>query len=92
MARLLGLKKWLRSEACPIFFGLPYGLGIGPIFHLPLPAKCLVEVGRPISLARYSPSAAEDPVKLQRLYDRVVGRLQEMMDRRASERRWPILG
>ncbi len=92
LAELTGAKKWLRSESFPIFIGLPYGLGIGPIFHWPLPAKCLVEVGQPISLAGYSPKDAGDPEVLQDLYDMVQGRLQDMMDRRVSERRFPVLG
>ena len=92
LARLTGVKRYLRSESFPIFLGLPWGVGIGPIFHFPLPAKCLVEVGEPISLAGYDTADADDPGKLGELYDTVVGRLQAMMDRRAAERRFPILG
>ena len=92
LAELLGVKKYLRSESFPIFLGLPWGIGIGPIFHLPLPSKCMVEVGEPISLEGYTPEDANDPVKLSELYNRVQGTLQKMMDKRAAKRKFPVLG
>ena len=92
LAKALGVRKHLRSEAFPIFLGLPWGVGIGPIFHLPLPAKCLVELGEPIPLTGYRPEDADDPARLQALYDQVQGAVQAMMDRRAAERKLPVLG
>ena len=92
LAKLLGVKRFLRSDAFPVFLGLPWGIGVGPIFHLPLPAKVLVEVGEPIPLDAYGPEAADDRASLQAIRDMVQDQLQRMMDRRADERRWPILG
>jgi 1-acyl-sn-glycerol-3-phosphate acyltransferase len=92
LARFTGVKRYLRSESFPIFLGLPWGVGFGPIFHLPLPAKTVVEVGEPISLDEYGPEVLEDKDALQAISRMVQDRLQEMMDRRALERQWPILG
>ncbi|MBW2256506.1 MAG: alpha/beta fold hydrolase, partial [Deltaproteobacteria bacterium] len=92
IAKYTGVKRFLRSESFPIFLGLPWGVGFGPIFHLPLPAKTVVEVGEPISLEEYGPEALEDKEALQAISRKVQDRLQEMMDRRALERQWPILG
>lgn len=92
LAELLGVKKYLRSESFPLFLGLPWGIGVGPIFHLPLPSKCTVELGKPISVAGFRPEDASDPVKLAELYNRVQGTLQKMMDRHAAKRKRPLLG
>lgn len=92
LARLLGVKRFLRSDSFPIFVGLPWGVGVGPVFHLPLPAKVLVEVGEPIPMDEYGDDVLDDRVALRAISDRVRDQLQEMMDRRAGERRWPLLG
>ena len=92
LAKLTRIDKYLRSESFPLFLGLPWGLALGPVFHLPLPAKVVVEVGQPIDLGKYHPSDADDPELVATLARKVQFRLQEMMDRHAGERRWPILG
>jgi len=92
LAKLLGVKKYLRSDAFPLFLGLPWGIGVGPVFHLPLPAKVQVVVGEPIPLDDHGPEAADDRETLCAIRDQVQDRLQQMMDRRAVERRWPLLG
>jgi 1-acyl-sn-glycerol-3-phosphate acyltransferase len=92
LAGALHVDKLLRSESFPLFLGLPWGLGLGPIFHLPLPSKTLVEVGRPISLEGFGPQLADDPKVRAAIAQRVQFRLQEMMDRRSGDRRWPVLG
>jgi len=92
LARITGMRKYLRSESFPLFLALPWGIGFGPIFHLPLPAKTIVEVGEPISLDTYGDEVLQDKEKLAEISDMVQGRIQEMMDRRAAERRWPIIG
>ena len=92
LARLLGLKKYLRSELCPLFLGLPFGIGFGPIFHLPLPAKITVEVGEPMTFDEYGVDAADDREAAKRVSSAVQARLQQMMDRREATRRWPVIG
>jgi 1-acyl-sn-glycerol-3-phosphate acyltransferase len=92
LAELTGVKRFLRSESFPIFLGLPWIIGMGPIFHLPLPAKLTVEVGTPISLDQYKPEDAENKEITSEIARSVQDTLQQMMDRRASERTFPVLG
>ena len=86
LARWTGADKLLRSPSFPVFIGLPWGLGIGPVFHFPLPAKMHIEVGEPIPTAHIPPEVADDPETLQALYAEVEGRLQAMMDRHRARR------
>jgi len=83
----LGLHKRFRLDTFPLFLGLPWGLAVGPIFHLPLPVRCRVRVLAPISLETYSPDDADDPLVLRRLYDEVTGRMQAALDELAAEGR-----
>ncbi len=80
LARWTGLKRFFRSDALPLIIALPYGVFLGPNFHLPLPVKCTVVAGEPISLAGTRPEDAKDPQVVDRVYQQVVGQLQEMMD------------
>ena len=93
LARVTGVKRLLRSDSFPLFFALPWGVALGPIFHLPIPAKLEVEVGEPIDLvAQLNGEDPEDRQTLQRLSGLVQRRLQQMMDRRVARRRWPVIG
>jgi 1-acyl-sn-glycerol-3-phosphate acyltransferase len=86
LARWTGIRSRLRSESCPIFLALPWGLGVGPLPHLPLPVRTLVEVGPPICLAEYPAEAAADDETVGRIAARVESTLQAMLDRRVAER------
>jgi 1-acyl-sn-glycerol-3-phosphate acyltransferase len=92
LARKLRLKKLLRSETCAVFLGLPWGLGVGPIFHLPLPTKSQVRFLEPIRPERHGPEAAEDPAAVDALYEAVTGRMQAAMAELGARRRLPIVG
>lgn len=93
LARLTGVKKLLRSDSFPLFFALPWGVALGPLFHLPIPAKLVVEVGEPIDLREeLQGEDPDDPQTLRRLSELVQGRVQQMMDRQAAKRRFPVIG
>lgn len=92
LAKLTGVKKYLRSESFPITLSLPWGLSVGPIFHFPLPSKAIVEVGKPISLEKYRPDDADDPELLGNLSIKVQQTIQRMMDRHVKKRKLPVLG
>lgn len=93
LARLTGAKKLLRSDSFPLFFALPWGVALGPMFHLPIPAKLVVEVGEPIDLReQLQGEDPDDPRTLRRLSELVQGRVQQMMDRQAAKRRFPVIG
>lgn len=91
LARLLQLDKLVRSKVCPIAIALPWGLSVGPIFHLPLPAKCSVELGEPIKPSEAVGALAPER-RVDALYALVVGRLQAMMDAAAARRKLPVIG
>lgn len=79
LAHLLRADRLLRSDAWPISLALPWGVAVGPVFHLPLPARFRVVLAPAID-----PRAAVADVPPERrvdaLYERVVATLQAMMD------------
>jgi 1-acyl-sn-glycerol-3-phosphate acyltransferase len=92
LANALGLRRRFRIDTFPLMLALPWGVALGPVFHLPLPCKCKVRFLPPIPLDDCSRRDHEDPKLLDELYSRVVGRMQAALDELASERRWPIIG
>jgi 1-acyl-sn-glycerol-3-phosphate acyltransferase len=78
-----GLKRWLRTDAWPLFVGLPWGIAFGPLFHLPLPVKCTTVVLPPIGPFGSGEEAAADEELVQRLYDEVHGVMQDALARLA---------
>ncbi|HEX4936290.1 MAG TPA: 1-acyl-sn-glycerol-3-phosphate acyltransferase [Gemmatimonadaceae bacterium] len=85
LARAIGADRWMRSDTWPLIVGLPWGVTLGPVFHLPLPVKCVTEFLPPVHLGE-PPEAADDPAVLRRLYDDVTGRMQAALDALAAER------
>jgi 1-acyl-sn-glycerol-3-phosphate acyltransferase len=94
LARRIPLVKKFRSDVLPFWIGLPWGLGFGPLPHLPLPSKVKVEMLPPIRLWKELGETAdvEDPAVLRAGLDLVRGRMQRVADRLYDERRWPIIG
>jgi 1-acyl-sn-glycerol-3-phosphate acyltransferase len=84
------LHRRFRMDTFPLVLGLPWGLWLGPLFHLPLPTRCDVRVLDAIDAPAFG--AEDDPAAVSALYDAVTGRMQEAMTDMASRRRWPILG
>jgi 1-acyl-sn-glycerol-3-phosphate acyltransferase len=91
LGRLLGTDRLLRSKAFPIALAAPWGLAVGPVFHLPLPARSTVEVGEPI-VPSQAVGALPAEKRVDALYELVVARVQTMVDRAAAGRRFPVLG
>ncbi len=92
LAKLLRLKKLVRSETCALFLGLPWGLGFGPIFHLPLPAKSQVRFLKPISLKKYSPKDIKNEKAVDEIYEKVTSSMQAAVDELSAKRKFPIIG
>lgn len=82
LARLLMVDKLFRMKTVSIALALPWGLSIGMPFHIPLPAKIVVEVQEPIEVS------GDD----RAVNDKVIGSLQAGVDRLAAERRFPVIG
>ncbi|MHB8896483.1 MAG: 1-acyl-sn-glycerol-3-phosphate acyltransferase [Candidatus Geothermincolia bacterium] len=92
LGRLLHSEKILRSKSFPIAIALPWGLMVGPFFHFPLPAKSTIEFGEPFLPSEVVRRNAKREKKVEAVYDETVGRLQDMMDRQAAKRRFPVIG
>ena len=93
LAKLLNLKKLLRSEVAPITLSWPLGLAVHvtPLQHIPLPAKIRTEFLEPIQLST-DPAMADDAAYVQQMYEEVERRIQAGMDRLAAKRRFPVFG
>lgn len=89
LVRLLGLKKLLRIDTFPLFIGLPWGIGLGPLFHLPLPSKCGVQFLDPVPV---EPAAPDDEEAVKDLYIRVTSKMQAAMYEMQEKRLLPVLG
>lgn len=92
LAKMLGFKKFLRSETAPIVAGLPFGVWPELLpTHIPLPAKITTEILDPI-VVDTNPKRADDDDYVNNIYDEVVKSVSEGVGRLAGERRFPILG
>lgn len=91
IAKALGLKRILRAEAVPIVFALPWGVTLGYVPYLPLPAQTTLRFGPPISWPELAPEQAEDPMVRRRCQEEVRVAMQQMLDE-LYEGRVPILG
>ncbi len=78
LARLLGFPYF------PITWQFP---ALGPLGLVPLPSKWLIDFGEPIETAGYGPEAADDPMLVFELTDRVRDTIQQMLYRNLLGRR-----
>lgn len=70
----------IDPEVFPLYLGLPWGLGVGPLPNLPLPAKIHTRVCRPIRFERSGHAASRDRTYVQACYQRVVLEMQDQLD------------
>ncbi len=70
LARLLGFPYF------PVTFTFPW---LGPLGLIPLPSKWIIEYGEPIDTTAYGPDAADDPMAVFDLTDRVRDTIQQML-------------
>jgi 1-acyl-sn-glycerol-3-phosphate acyltransferase len=78
LARLLGLPYF------PITWQFPL---LGPLGLVPLPSQWIIEFGEPIDTTTYGPDAADDPMLVFELVDRVRDTIQQMLHRNLEDRR-----
>jgi len=89
LAHLLRLDRMFRLKVLPISLALPWGLNIGDMLtHIPLPAKITVEALPSINLRE---QFGEHP-DIDRIYDHIVGAMQDKLTALAAERRLPVIG
>ncbi len=78
IARLFGLPYF------PVTLTFPW---LGPLGLIPLPSKWIIEYGEPIDTGEYGPDAADDPMAVFDLTDRVRDTIQQMLHRNLMGRR-----
>jgi 1-acyl-sn-glycerol-3-phosphate acyltransferase len=68
-------------EIFPLYLGLPWGLGIGPLPNIPLPVSIHTRVCAPIIFDRYGREAASDRAYVDACYNLVVAQMQQELNR-----------
>ena len=74
---------WLLGvdpEVFPIYLGLPWGIGFGPLPNIPLPMPIHTRVCPPIIFDRYGKKAARDRAYVDACYEQVVTKMQQELD------------
>lgn len=86
VARAIGLYDVARAEIFPIHLSLPWGLGIGPLPHLPTPVNLRYKIGKPVELPAGF-TVGDEPTDEQVIdYDaRVQSAVQGLLDRLRDE-------
>jgi 1-acyl-sn-glycerol-3-phosphate acyltransferase len=64
----------------PIYLGLPWGLAIGPLPHIPPPVKIYTHICPPIVFERYGNQAATDRDYVDTCYNLVCRQMQQELD------------
>jgi 1-acyl-sn-glycerol-3-phosphate acyltransferase len=83
LARLTGAPYWPVTPTWP---------WLGPLGLVPLPSKWLIEFGEPIATDELDPSAAEDPMVVFEITDRVREVIQQTLYALLVQRRSVFLG
>jgi 1-acyl-sn-glycerol-3-phosphate acyltransferase len=74
---------WLLDtdpEVFPIYLGLPWGIGIGPLPNIPLPVKIHTRILAPIVFTKNGKEAARDRNYVDDCYQIVVEQMQQGLD------------
>jgi 1-acyl-sn-glycerol-3-phosphate acyltransferase len=75
---------WLYDtdpEVFPIYLGLPWGVGIGPLPNFPFPVPIHTRVCAPIIFEQYGRDAASDRAYVDACYDLVLSKMQQELDK-----------
>ena len=89
---LADVKPLARALGVPYFPVTPTFPLLGPLGAVPLPSKWLIEFGEPIVTDQFPAGAAEDPMVVFNLADRVRETIQQSLYRLLLRRAHPFLG
>ncbi len=89
---LANIRPLARALGLPYFPVTPTFPWLGPLGAIPLPSKWLIEFGEPIATDGYGDGAAEDPMVVFNLTDRVRETIQQTLYRLLLRRGHPFLG
>lgn len=86
VARKLRLPELFRAEIFPVHLSVPWGLGVGPMPHLPMPSHLRYRIGTPIFPPIPSPVGQEPSAEAVEAYDTVVrAAVQGLLDQLKEE-------
>lgn len=75
----------IDPEVFPIYLGLPWGVGIGPLPNIPFPVQIRTRVGAPITFERYGVEASQDTDYVRTCYEQVKAQMQQELDELVSQ-------
>ncbi len=78
-----GLFPWIGGidpQTFPIYLGLPWIVGIGPLMNIPIPQQIHTRVCPPIYFDKYGESVSKDRAYVAECYDKVVTTMQKELD------------
>lgn len=78
-----GLFPWIFDidpQTFPIYLGLPWVLGIGPLLNIPIPQQIHTRVCQPIYFEHYGEEASRDRTYVSECYEKVVNTMQTELD------------
>lgn len=73
-------------EVFPLYLGLPWGLGIGPIPNFPIPSQIHTRICAPITFKRYGRDASHDSDYINLCYEAIQNRMQQELDRLVADK------
>jgi 1-acyl-sn-glycerol-3-phosphate acyltransferase len=85
LARRLRLKELTRASVWPVHFSLPWGLAVGPLPHLPLPAKLRYRFGAPIQPPPLQPGEEPTDEMVDAIDAAVRAAVQALLDELREE-------
>jgi 1-acyl-sn-glycerol-3-phosphate acyltransferase len=86
------LKPLARALGFPYFPVTPTFPWLGPLGMVPLPSKWIIEFGEPIATTGFGDNAADDPMVVFNITDRVRETIQQTLYRLLLRRGHPFLG
>jgi len=86
------IKPLARALGFPYFPVTPTFPLLGPLGAIPLPSKWIIEFGEPIPTDEFAENAADDPMVVFNLTDRVRETIQQTLYRLLLRRGHPFLG
>lgn len=92
LAKILRLKKLLRTEIAPLVLGFPFGITLEALpLHIPLPAKIRTEILDPIEIDA-DPDRENDTEYVNKIYGKVERSIQAGVNRLAGLSKLPFFG
>jgi len=84
IAKALGLHALVRADVFPVTLSVPWGLSVGPMPNLPVPARFRYRFGAPIRVED-GPVAEPSAARIDELDRRVRGAMQGLLDQLKEE-------